>query len=91
VKAASGTWPPFGNAEEDAIGPPPKALSEAIAEEPVEDDVVDDRLVDAAVNELVGPYNWFAADPPETKPEEPLELPALVRMNRSRRSKGFFR
>jgi hypothetical protein len=91
VKAASGTWPPFGNAEEDAIDPPPKALSEAMAEELAEDDVVDDRLVFAAVNELVGPYNWLADDPPATKPAEPLELPALVRMNRSRRSKGFFR
>jgi hypothetical protein len=62
-----------------------------MAEELAEDDVVDERLVFAAVKELVGPYNWLADDPPATKPEEPLELPALVRMNRSRRSKGFFR
>jgi hypothetical protein len=62
-----------------------------MVEELAEDDVVDDRLVDAAVNELVGPYNWLVDDPPATKPEDPLELPALVRMNRSRRSRGFFR
>ena len=84
MKVERGTWPPLGNAAEDLIEPPPKALSEAMAEELAEDDVVDDRLVDAAVNELVGPYNWFAEVPPATRPEEPLELTALVRMNRLR-------
>ena len=65
VKAASGTWPPLGNGEVEAICPPPKALSEAIVEERPEDEVEFERLVVAAVRELVGPYNWVAAEPPE--------------------------
>ena len=49
-----------------------------------------ERLVVAAVSELVGPYNWVAADPPATNPDEPVAgLAALVRMKRSRRSRGF--
>ena len=91
VKAASGTWPPLGNCEVEAICPPPKALSEAIVEERPEEEVEFDRLVVAAVRELVGPNNWVEADPPDTNPVEPaaLVLAALVRMKRSRRSKGF--
>jgi len=79
VKAARGTWPPFGNAEEEAIGPPPKALFEARADEPPEDNV-EDRLALAAVKELDGPNNWAPPVPPATKPEELLELAAPVRM-----------
>ena len=76
----------------EAIALPPKALLEGIVDVPVEeDDVVVDKLVLAAVKELVGPYSWLAADPPETRPAEPLapEFPIPVRMYRLRRSKGF--
>ena len=62
-----------------------------MVEEELEDEVELERLVVAAVSELVGPYNWVAAEPPATNPEEPVELPALVRMKRSRRSRGFCR
>ena len=57
VKAASGTCPPLGNCEVDAICPPPKALSEPIVEERPEEEVEFDKLVVAAVTELVGPNN----------------------------------
>ena len=71
---------------------PANALLEGIVEVLAEeDDVVVDKLVLAAVRELVGPYSWLAADPPETKPVEPLapEFPMPVRMYKLRRSKGF--
>jgi hypothetical protein len=71
---------------------PPNALLEGIVDELAEeDDVVVDRLVLAAVKELVGPYSWLAAEPPETRPAEPFVLePAMpVRMYRLRRSRGF--
>src|SRR5271157_1072188 len=90
VKAASGTCPPLGNTEEEAMALLPKVLSEAVEPEPPEDEVLEDRLVVAAVSELVGPYNWLAAAPPATRPAEPLELPAPVRMKRFRRSSGLF-
>jgi len=54
VKAARGTWPPFGNVEAEAIAPA-KALLEGIVDIPPDDDVVADKLVFAAVKELVGP------------------------------------
>ena len=65
-----------------------KALFDPLVEE-LPDDTVEGRLVVAAVKELVGPNNWLAEDPPETKPEEPLDPPVPVRMYRWRRSKGF--
>jgi hypothetical protein len=86
VNAASGTWPPFGKVEEDAIGPPPKALSEGIVLE-VAEDAVEDKLTLAADTELDGPNNWVPEDPPATRPEELL---APVRMYSWRRSKAFF-
>ena len=87
MNAASGTWPPFGKAAEEAAGPPPNALFEALADE-IAPGAEDERLAVAAVEELDGPNNWFPAVPPETKPEE-LEV-APVRMKRSRRLNGFF-
>ena len=42
-----------------------------MVEERPEDEVEFERLVLAAVSELVGPYNWVAAEPPATNPEEP--------------------
>src|SRR5208282_390889 len=90
VKAASGTWPPLGKCEVEAICPPPKAVSDAIVEDRPEEEVEFMRLVVAAVRELVGPYNWLEDDPPDTNPADPAALvAALVRMKRSRRSKGF--
>jgi hypothetical protein len=54
VKAARGTWPPFGNAADEGIGPPLKEFAEELALEPLEDPVAD-KLALAADNELDGP------------------------------------
>src|SRR5271169_97853 len=89
-KAASGACPALGNADEEAMALPPKALSEAVEPEPPVEEVLDDRLVLAAVSELVGPNNWLAEVPPDTRPAEPLELAAPVRIKRLRKSSGLF-
>jgi len=79
VNAASGTCPPFGNAEDDAMGPPPNAAFEAVAADAPEDDV-EERLAFAADKELVGPNNCVVPVPPATSPEDPLELAMPVRI-----------
>ena len=69
----------MGKAVEEAMGPPPNAEFEAVEAE-LPPDALEERLVLAAVNELVGPNNWLADVPPETKPDEPLVADAPVRI-----------
>src|SRR6478609_1715058 len=81
VKAASGTWPPLGNAEEDSMatvrGAAPAGPAPA-------------RLDVAADIELVGPVERAPAVPPATRPKDDPDAPAPVRINRSRRFRGLF-
>src|SRR5579859_3961582 len=88
VKAASGTWPPLGNFDEEAIGPLPTGLPVAAADELPEDEV-EARLELAAESELEGPNNCAPPLPPATRPAELLELAAPVRIYKLRRSKGL--
>src|SRR5262245_54919010 len=91
VNAESGTWPPFGKGEVEAMRPPPKAVLEPIVDDNPEPPTDLARLVVAAVTELVGPNNCADAVPPATRPPAlALEPGALVRMKRWRRSSGFF-
>src|SRR5205823_1374977 len=92
LKAESGTWPPLGNIEVDATGPPPKTPFEAMPEEPpvkLPEAELEERLAPAAESELEGPNRGLAADPPATRPEDPVVPVAPVRMYRCRRSRGF--
>src|SRR5437868_15336071 len=84
VKALSGTWPPFGNAAADPIGVPLKALPRGPGDELFNEGAA--AVMPVAVNdELVGPVESPADEPPATKPAD-----APVRTNRLRRSEGFF-
>src|ERR1700733_5956364 len=76
LKAASGTWPPFGNAVVDAMGWAAAALLVP----------VEFRLACDAVAELVGPLVTAVPVPPATT--ELLMGVAPVRTNRERRSMG---
>ena len=61
-----------------------------MVEERPGEEVEFDKLVVAAVTELVGPNNWVEDDPPDTNPVEPVAVvAALLRIKRSRRSRGF--
>ena len=61
-------------------------MEEKLAEDAIEFE----RLVFAAVSELVGPYNWVADEPPDTRPADPVTLAWLVRIKRLLRSRGPF-
>src|SRR5271157_2487243 len=86
LKAANDTCPPLGNADDEAMGPAPKALlpaADAVA--PVLA-LVEAAAAAAALAEDAPPVAVVPEDPPETTPDE-AALP--VRMNRSRRSCGL--
>src|ERR1700678_557804 len=76
LNAASGTWPPFGNAEVDWMGDDPLVLL----------DPVEFRLAWDAVAELVGPLVTAVPVPPAVI--ELLMGVAPVRTNSERRSRG---
>src|ERR1700733_2088090 len=80
LNAASGTWPPFGNAVVDAIGAAPLALL----------DPVELRLFCDEVAELTGPLLNAVPVPPVVIPPDPLEVVAPVRTKSARRSRGFW-
>src|SRR5215475_4997119 len=88
VNALSGTCPPVGNTDEDAIVPPVRllvgiALPAAVLE------AAELAAVAAALEEFVGPCDSAAeADPPATSPRAVPDAPLPVRMNRSRKSNG---
>src|ERR1035438_1251841 len=85
VKALSGTCPPVGNTEEDAIAPPPNAVLARAAPAAFAAEVAAELVLD-------GPCDRAAVDePPATRPAAPLEDPAPVRIYRLRRSAGVCR
>src|SRR5581483_934125 len=78
LKAARGTWPPFGNAVVEAMACDPEPLL----------DPVEFRLFCDEMAELTGPLVTAVPVPPATTPVGPMDA-APVRMKRERRSTGW--